>query len=382
MMGVLSGYGAVNAPYQYLRYFIRVPDLRHIRSMETQYQRKVELIISKKRRLAWLRREARRAQERRAAAAAGSMLGGYGGGSGGGSGGSGGLGGSGGPGGSGGNSGLLANHGLAGEPGTGGGGEKRTMLGTRGSGFGLGNLIGWVIGGGGGNDGGDGGGGDSASALRDAALLEQEISAAESLTRAIFERCRELREERERLVFSTETFRGRFFNYLGYFFSVYCIYKMVMATINILFDRVARIDPITRGFQIALGVLRVRIDVALWSQYISFILVGIIIVTSVRGLLMELLRLFDRYSSTASSDTIVLVLAQVMGMYFMSSVMLIRMTLPFKYRRIITEVLESVQFSFYHRWFDVIFLIASLCSIVVFYLKGKLRESRDEIFAD
>lgn len=26
-------------------------------------------------------------------------------------------------------------------------------------------------------------------------------------------------------------------NFLGYFFSVYCVYKMVMATVNIIFHR-------------------------------------------------------------------------------------------------------------------------------------------------
>ena len=46
------------------------------------------------------------------------------------------------------------------------------------------------------------------------------------------------------------TRRGRFFNMLGYFLSVYCLYKMVMATVNIIFDRDPTKDPVTRGFEV------------------------------------------------------------------------------------------------------------------------------------
>ncbi|MEE6526722.1 hypothetical protein FKM82_027516 [Ascaphus truei] len=54
------------------------------------------------------------------------------------------------------------------------------------------------------------------------------------------------------------------------------------------------------------------VQVKFWSQHISFILVGIIIVTSIRGLLITLTKFFYAISSSKSSNVIVLLLAQIM----------------------------------------------------------------------
>ncbi|EDV26153.1 uncharacterized protein TRIADDRAFT_23402 [Trichoplax adhaerens] len=200
--------------------------------------------------------------------------------------------------------------------------------------------------------------------------LKNEVDALEELSRQLFLESVDMHATKARIAYS-RTLKGRYFNLMGYFFSLYCIWKIFICTINIVFDRVGKTDPVTRGFEILVNYLGFDVDVKFWSQHVSFFLVGIMIVTSIRGLLITLTKFFNAISSSKSSNAIVLCLAEIMGMYFVSSVVLMRMNVPAKYRLIITKVLGDLQFSFYHRWFDVIFLISALSSIGFLYVAHK-----------
>lgn len=163
---------------------------------------------------------------------------------------------------------------------------------------------------------------------------------------------------------NSRTCKGRLLNLAGYILSCYCVFKIVLATINIVFQRVRKTDPISKIIGLILRfVVNVPIDIQFWSQHASFILVGVIVATQMRGFLINLVKLFRSWSSVHTSNFIIALSSEIMGMYFVSSVLLIRMNLPVQYRRIITDVLGDLEFHFYYHWNDLIFLISALLTI-------------------
>jgi hypothetical protein len=204
--------------------------------------------------------------------------------------------------------------------------------------------------------------------------LENELNGLSELRRSLYLEFHELRSSLL-AIHNSRTCQGKLFNILGYFFSVYCVYKMFFAAINIIFQRVNRMDPISRSIQIILLYIypELQIDIRFWSQICSFALVGVLVATQVRGFLLLLMRVFHSFSSSYSislsnSSSLILAMAELMGMYFVSSVLLMRMSVPLEYRRIISAVLGDIEFHFYHHYHDVIFIISATVSIVIITL--------------
>ncbi|KAJ1963391.1 hypothetical protein IWQ62_003230 [Dispira parvispora] len=197
--------------------------------------------------------------------------------------------------------------------------------------------------------------------------LREEIQMLENISQRIQADLETLHFEKHRYD-EIRTFKGQYFNFLGYIFSVYCVYKVVMAFINIVFHRVGKTDPITYGLTLAATHANIQsLDVPFWSQQLSFWFVGIMVVCSIRGLLLQIIKFFKVFTGTVSPANVVLLLAQLMGVYFLSSVLLLRMSLPPEFRMIIQDVLGTIEFHFYQRWFDVIFLVSALTSMAFVY---------------
>ncbi|KAJ9065535.1 Golgi pH regulator A, variant 2 [Entomophthora muscae] len=205
------------------------------------------------------------------------------------------------------------------------------------------------------------------SAFLGASSIQAEIDTLDGLERQINSDVDTLQRHKDRAQYSG-TWKGKLLDMIGYVFAGYCIYRIFMSFVNVIFNRRGKSDPITTGLSVVLMFWNGHLDQKFWSQQLSFFLIGILVVSSIRSLLLYFMKITKLFKSQTLKENLILFLAQTMGMYFLSTVLLMRANLPESYRDNLAAVLGNIHFDFYHQWFDIGFLVSSILSIVVIYL--------------
>ena len=204
-------------------------------------------------------------------------------------------------------------------------------------------------------------------------IIKLEVSALERVVAELLEQLHEVQSLEENVRFSS-TPRGMIFTALGYILSAYCVLKSIMAAFSIVLKRFPKVDPITR----CLDWLGISTDVYGWySQVISLIFFAVLVTSSIRGFFVIVQKVVHLYCKKVSPNTISILFSYLLGAYCTSTVILMRMTLPLKYRQRLEEYLgESLQFKFFHRWFDVIFLFSVAISYFILTSFDRARKQR------
>ncbi|KAJ3211811.1 hypothetical protein HDU67_004285 [Dinochytrium kinnereticum] len=123
--------------------------------------------------------------------------------------------------------------------------------------------------------------------------LNTEIKALETLSAKMQSHLESLQVERTRFL-DSKTTKGKLFNIAGYFFSIYCVYKIITSLLNLALHRKGGIDPVTHTVNLAVHRLGYGLDVDEVSQQMSFVFVGVLVVFSIRGVLVQFVKMFQR----------------------------------------------------------------------------------------
>ncbi|CDO77486.1 hypothetical protein BN946_scf184902.g20, partial [Trametes cinnabarina] len=180
-----------------------------------------------------------------------------------------------------------------------------------------------------------------ASKPAESSSVAQEITGLEALEYEMSRNLDSLKQRRTDARFS-KTFVGRVFNWGGRLFSLYCIYRIFASLVNLILPRSPASAPGEAtstnadviSFVLAyllshLPFVHLQQDkIAVISRQISLGFVGIIILSSIRRVLRGVARLLRVTSRSLGASLMLLTLAQVMGIYLLSTLIQLRTSFP------------------------------------------------------
>ena len=229
------------------------------------------------------------------------------------------------------------------------------------------------------------GGGPKPESLRVADLAAR-VAAMEMLSTELFLELNEMHLAKRSVQFR-KTRRGRVYTALGFVFAAYCVLKVVGAAYSLVWPRpLGEPDLATRVIRASVSLLASSPELArVWAQSLSFALVGILVFNSFRGLLMNAGKAVHAFgwSADATSHALAsLVLTEVVGLYLLSSAILLNLNMPHEYRHG-TEMSASLnRLDYWRTWMDAVFLLSAGASAAYLYFADRARALRTEFYDD
>ncbi|KAJ7607545.1 G protein-coupled receptor 89 [Roridomyces roridus] len=163
-----------------------------------------------------------------------------------------------------------------------------------------------------------------------------ELQGLETLEYEMSRSLDDLRHRRAIAKFS-HTFRGRLLSIGGTLFAVYCLTRYLSCLVNIFFPRTST-SPTMSYPDIVTSILanvlqhlwpEVHLeDVARATRHLSLMLVGVIVMTSIRLVLRSVTRALRLPSRTVGASLMLLLLAQLMVTYLLSTLVQLRASFP------------------------------------------------------
>lgn len=208
--------------------------------------------------------------------------------------------------------------------------------------------------------------------------LNAEIRALEMVNDALFFDLHEVNMQRERAKMLRTPY-GRFLEMCGVAMAVVCGWRFVTGLKRLIFKQTPKSDPISFALHLFLANKSVHVDPAVLAQYLSLLLIAFLVINSMQTFILQLVRLFFAVGTGVTTDALVLMTTEMVGLYFLSTVLLVREQLPEEYRAIITEALGAdLEFRFYAKFYELIFMASAALTVISLYAKHVTAASTDD----
>ncbi|KAH9851286.1 Abscisic acid G-protein coupled receptor-domain-containing protein, partial [Lenzites betulinus] len=227
----------------------------------------------------------------------------------------------------------------------------------------------------------------------EASSMAQEITGLQALEYEMSRNLEVLKQRQGDGKFS-RTLAGKAFNWGGRLFAIYCIYRIFASILNLLLPRTPPStpgEPATTNADVVSFVLAYlfsflpftdipQAKIAVISRQISLGLVGAIILSSIRRVLRGVARVLRVTSRSLGASLMLLILAQVMGIYLLSTLIQLRTSFPPPPSRpdldpdleIMNLFATLPEWQFFGSLFDGAFLLAAAVSAAVRWLGDRV----------
>lgn len=171
---------------------------------------------------------------------------------------------------------------------------------------------------------------DSSQRSKEAKSLKQEIFGLETLASAMRDDLDTLRQSHRHSLWS-RTIPGKFLLGAGHLFSIYCVWRVLLAALSLLilgYKDTAPPDFVSLSLAYLVRLINVDIDLATWTRIFGLLFVGALIISRMRVVLANLSTFFRAASAGISTSFLVLFLAEILTIYLLATLIQLRASLP------------------------------------------------------
>jgi hypothetical protein len=145
------------------------------------------------------------------------------------------------------------------------------------------------------------------------------------------------------------------------------------------------VDPISRVLRLLVTISEESMEVL--SSYISFCFMGYLMISNVRSFTLNLINFFQLFmrsflSRLVSTDIIIYLITEAIGVYFLTTLILLQTSIPAQYLGNITTILPNMDIIHHYNIFDKVFLISSITSFLIIFLNLYIKNRKYSIYLD